>query len=238
MVETIFEKIQNSSEVSASTKKYFKDKFDDRERWSYAFKKELPCLKIKTTSRIESMNSIIKSELNSSKCLVELFFRMLQITAHILNKPYTDINFYNRDLIESLKENVVMTSLKDVLSNHAYSQITHNLSSSFNHEVKLYRGMYTVKINQDYQIQIKKEPQLSCNCTYYKTIGLLCSHILAITVKHKELIPSLEGSIRHRWLNSNDSRKNCDIELVNFCKDFLLKNESISSFFWFLKLKF
>ena len=41
-------------------------------------------------------------------------------------------------------------------SNYAFGQVTTNLKEAFNHEVKLYRGILTIKISDEYQLQVKK----------------------------------------------------------------------------------
>ena len=193
----------------------------EKERWCFAFKKDQPCLKINTTSRIESINAIIKSELNSSTCLIQLFYRVLQMSNHRLNSSYPDGNAYCGPLIESLSQNLIMVSLQESLSMYAFGQVATNLKEAFNHEVKLYRGILTIKVSDEYQIQVKKKSLLKCNCKYFLTIGLLCSHLLAVALKHKETIPGLIKSVRKRWLSENKSYEHSDSHVVEFCKSFL-----------------
>jgi len=54
--ESFFEKLF-ALELSKETRSYYEDKYEKKELWSMAFKKTLPCLKINTTSRIESLNA-------------------------------------------------------------------------------------------------------------------------------------------------------------------------------------
>jgi len=54
---------------------------------------------------------------------------------------------------------------------------------------------YTVLISE-YDIKVQKESPLNCNCSYFITTGLLCSHLLCIALKHKEMIPKLHESLK------------------------------------------
>ena len=58
-VEELFNKIF-SKDLTETTKNYYQEKFKTKEMWCMAYKKDLPCLRIGTTSRIEGMNAIIK----------------------------------------------------------------------------------------------------------------------------------------------------------------------------------
>ena len=87
--EDLFKKLL-SLDLSKQTKEYYEEKYKQKEKWSIAFKKSLPCLKINTTSRIEGLNTMIKSEITSSSQLIELFYRLLSIHEHILSKRYPD----------------------------------------------------------------------------------------------------------------------------------------------------
>ena len=57
-------------QIPEKTKKYSKFKEETKESWCYAYKKVLPCLEVNTKSMIESLNSIIKSEIHRSVRLV------------------------------------------------------------------------------------------------------------------------------------------------------------------------
>jgi len=222
----MFNKISEST-VGDKTKDYFKEKEETKEKWSYAFKKDLPCLKINTTSRLEGINAVIKSYMNSSTSLIQLFYYMLSISESKLNCPYLEKSNYNKVLVESLSKNDIMMHLKTILSDYAYGQSALNLTQAFNYEVKLYKGIYTVIINLEYEIKLQKQFPLTCSCTYYLTIGLPCSHLLSIALKHKDVISNLNRSVRERWLKENNSGQHSDQALIDCCKEFLQKKEGI-----------
>ena len=162
--------------------------------------------------------------MNSSTSLIQLFYLLLLIASNKLNSPYLERSNYNKSLVESLLQNDIMTHLNPLLSDFAYGQLALNLTQAFNHEVKLYRGVYTV-IMSEFEIKVQKDLPLNCRCSYFKTTGLLCSHLLSIALKHKEMIPKLHESLRKRWNKENNSQQHSDEILVDHCKQFLQNYE-------------
>ena len=218
-MEEIFTKIQNAENITENIKDYFKEKFDEKDKWCYAYKKHLPCLKIKTTSRIESLNALIKAEIKASSSLIELFYRMINITQHSLNINYSDMDLLNASLLASQNENVVIKKVKNLISPYALDQTITNLFKAFNYQVKLYRGTFTIN-SDSFDIKIEKD-KLECNCAYYKTMGIPCPDLLAICLKYPEI--NIEEFYRARWLKNHSSIELHDESIIDFCKNFLAK---------------
>ena len=222
-VEKLFEKIL-SLNISETTKNYYKEKLDSKEMWCMAYKKDLPCLRIGTTSRIEGINAIIKAELNASSRLVELLLRMLDIHQHILNKNYFDGSNVSNLLLENLKENPLLKSIKESVSEYVYHQIALSISKSFELVPKLYKGKYTIIDKNEWKIEIDKvDPK--CSCKYFVTTGIPCSHLISVALKNKDF--PIQGLIKKRWLKEPFELNLSDSELINDIKSFLftLKKE-------------
>lgn len=215
----MFTKILNSEKLSKTTKDYYQKKYDSVEKWCFAYKKLLSCLKIGTTSRIEGLNGIIKSQINASSRLVELFYRLLEVGSHALNLPFPDLSPLNAALIQSQADNALIKCIQPLISNFAFEQTVSNLLKAFSHQVKLYKGTYTVKISEEYEIKVEKE-YITCPCKYFVTMGIPCSHLLSILIKYPST--SIEGLFRARWFKNNESANYGDSDLIMFCKDFLL----------------
>ena len=109
-----------------------------------AYKKVLPCLKINTTSRIESINAIIEQEINSSSRITELFYRLLNIAKHRLNTTYPDNTQINQEYLKNLEKNSFLLNYKEKLSPYAYEQLALNFGSVYSFNVKLYKGIYKI----------------------------------------------------------------------------------------------
>ena len=214
----MFQKLLNSEKITQITKDYYKGKYNEVEKWCFAYKKLLPCLKIGTTSRLEGLNAIIKSQINASSSLVELFYRLLEIGNHALNLPFPDLSPINATLVESQVENTIIKSLKPLISDFAFEQTVSNLLKAFSHQVKLYKGTFTVKISDDYELKIEKE-EFTCSCKYFSVFGIPCSHLLCICIKYPSF--SVEELFRERWFKT-DSKNYVDTDIITFCKEFLL----------------
>ena len=222
-VEKLFEKIL-SLNISETTKNYYKEKLDSKEMWCMAYKKDLSCLRIGTTLRIEGINAIIKAELNASSRLVELLLRMLDIHQHILNKNYFDGSNVSNLLLENLKENPLLKSIKESVSEYVYHQIALSISKSFELVPKLYKGKYTIIDKNEWKIEIDKaDPK--CSCKYFVTTGIPCSHLISAALKNKDF--PIQGLIKKRWLKEPFELNLSDSELINDIKSFLftLKKE-------------
>jgi len=220
-VEEIFAHIF-SLKLPDCTMKYYKDKFETKEAWCMAYKKDLPCLRIGTTSRIEGINAIIKTELNASSRLVELFLRMLQIHDHILNKRYADGGKVSELLLENLKDNILLLTVKERVSPFVFEQISLTILKSFQLSVKLYKGKYTVQEKDDFKLEIDKNDR-TCSCKYYKTMGIPCCHLVSIFIKNKDY--DIMDFIRERWILDLDSSQYLDGNLIQFVKEFLLRED-------------
>ena len=217
-VEEIFQLIADS-EASPKVKEYFQNKYENKHLWCLAFKTNLPCLKINTTSRIEGLNNVIKKELNASTRLMELVYRLMLVGSNILQNSYPDLKQVDNQLYESLENNIILARYKHYLSKYAFRHMTPNLSRAFNYEVKLYAGIYKVSDENENERKIKKLPTMDYTCSYYLTIGVPCAHLISIALKDK--LTDLKGNIRERWLKANDSASLCDDVLVIFIKRFL-----------------
>jgi len=220
-VEEIFEKIL-SLKIPEKSKSYYDEKFETKEAWCMAYKKSLPCLRIGTTSRIEGINAIVKTELNLSSRLVELLLRMLQINDHILNKSYSDGNLVSDLLLENLKDNSLLISIKDLVSEYVYKQVALSISKSFDLIPKLYKGVYTITTKDGFNIEIdKKNP--NCTCKYYTTMGIICSHLVAVVLKNKDFL--VQRFIRKRWIKDPFEKDLSDMKIIAGIKDFLMQEE-------------
>lgn len=209
-------------DLPQKTKTYYTEKYNERENWSMAYKKTLPCLKINTTSRIEGINSIIKKEISSSTTLLELFCRLLSIADHALNVNYPDDQDIHSLLLENLENVNILKSLKPNLSSYSYAQVALNLNSSYNYEVRLYAGIYKIKNKySEEEFQIKKGELVRCKCKYYATMGLPCPHLIALALKYKDI--NLLETIRSRWNANNNSKEFEETSLIEFTRQFLLK---------------
>jgi len=227
--EDFYQKLLNL-DLTKETKDYYAAKYQEKEKWCMAFKKTLPCLKINTTSRIEGLNGIIKKNISVSNGLLELFYRLIEVSDNANNAVYSDCGIIHSQLLSNLESNLVLMYLKAVISPYAYSQTALNLSKAFNYEVKLYAGKFKVKGPEEPEVLISKSNSLCCECKYFCTMGLLCCHLLAIGIKYKEI--SLKDSIRDRWKIPNNSDNQNDKELIEFIKVFL-SNQSKGLKFYF-----
>ena len=224
-VEAIFDKIK-SLELSDATKNYYNEKFETKEQWCMAYKKDLPCLRIGTTSRIEGINAIVKTELNASSRLVELLLRMLQIHEHILNTNYSDSSAVSNLLLENLKENSILKAVKNNVSDFVYNQIALSISKSFDLSVKLYKGKYTITGKGDFKVEINKEDP-KCSCKYFQTMGIPCSHLISIVFKNKDI--SIFKFIKERWIKESDNEAVFDSHLTDKIKEFLLQKDQLDN---------
>ena len=204
--------------MNQDTKNYYTAKYEEKEKWCMAFKKTLPCLKINTTSRIEGLNGIIKKNINASNGLLELFYRLIDISDHVNNATYSDGGIIHSQLLANLEVNLILLNLKPFLSPYSYFQTALNLSRAVNYDVKLYAGIFKIKGPDEEKVLIPKSNFLRCECKYFSTMGILCCHLLAIGIKYKEI--SLKESTRERWKLINSNNEN-DEDLITFIKNFL-----------------
>ena len=223
LVEELFDKIKKENRLSEKTKSYFQAKFETKERWCLAYKCDLPCLKINTTLRIEGINGVIKTELSSSSSLVELLYRLLNIANHKLNLPYPIGSQINQFLLETIENNPIIKNAKEYLSSYAFGQFVGNFIKASGNNSRLYRGIYTVETAEGRSYSIKKESILQCNCKYFLTMGIVCSHILCIVFQYKNLfLSTLKQSCKARWFKEINSKSLDDSLIVEECKNFLV----------------
>jgi len=198
MFESIFE-----LDLPDKTKEYYQDKYDTKEKWSYCYKKSLPCLKVNTTSRIEGLNALIKESLNLSKGIGEIFHKVLKMHLSILNKPYTSENKLSQQVLTDLSKMATLNQLDNILSVRAYQECAISFSQSWNLEVHDHRRSYIFKdkLNEDYEFSLIKSSGstkiLFCTCAYFVTLGLPCSHLFALSRSFAEKV-DLKKCIRER----------------------------------------
>ena len=216
-------------DLGLETKSYYQEKYNTKEKWCMAFKKTLPCLKINTTSRIEGLNAIIKKEINSSAGIVELFYRLINISNHMLNITYSDSGVIHSDHLNALEEHFILKNLKNYLSPYAYAQTALNLSKSFLYELKLYSGVYKIKHPEEPEIQIQKAENMACVCKYYRTMGILCPHLIQVGLRYK--VSNMNNCIRERWKADHQSHTFQDTKLSEFIQNFLIQEGKDFYFF-------
>ena len=240
--ENTFEKIFKLN-LSPETIAYFKKKYELKEKWAFCFKKVLPCLKINTTSRIEGLNSLIKANINLSTRLTELIHFMLKMHKDIMNKPFSAGNKVSAELLQDLEKLELLQPFKTILSQFAFEEIARNFLYSWSIEMSEQRGFFIFKQkeNPEYEFKVKKPSGLrakalaECDCSYFKTMGLPCSHLFAIAQKNKNGV-SLESTIRKRWLKKDSFEKFEDSKLIEAIDVFLKGklNKSTSFFFSYI----
>jgi len=218
--ESFFEKLF-ALELSKETRSYYEDKYEKKELWSMTFKKTLPCLKINTTSRIESLNALIKSEISSSSRLIELFYRLLSIHENILSKGYSDTEHLSQQALAVLENSKVLSKFKDKVSDYLYNQLALSCSQALKLDVTLYNGVYNVKENNTLLMQITKD-DLNCTCKHFMSLGIPCMHLVAVANRYPNI--SLHEKIRGRWTQDHSSLDGNDEFLHKLVKDFLNKS--------------
>lgn len=218
--ESLFEQLL-ALDLPESTRKYYEDKYEQRDRWSMAFKKTLPCLKINTTSRIEGLNAIIKSEIASSSQLTELFYRLLSIHDHILAKSYSDSDILSDSAISVLENCRALKKIKGKATDFLYKQMALSCSNALRLDVSLYGGVYSIKEDGVTLRQIDKTT-LNCECKYFVTMGIPCEHLAAISGRYENIC--LISKIRSRWVCDTSTNIENSSLLKQFIKDFLQKN--------------
>lgn len=230
--EETFEKLFGL-DLPEKTKNYFQDKYNAKEKWSFAYKKSLPCLKVGTTSRIESLNSLIKKAVSSSSRLCELLHRLLKLHNNILNKPCPHYRTISEKVIKDLENITLLLELKNYLSKWAYEQCALNLSQSWTFEVKSQKNRIILEDKEnEYKIELEKgtktEP-LQCKCLYWNTMGLPCHHIFAIAKQFPKLV-DLKSMIRPRWLKMETFENYQDTSMIQFIDEYLaldIPNEDV-----------
>lgn len=193
--------------------------------WSLAYKKSLPCLQIGTTSRIESLNSLIKDSLSHSSRICELLHRMLKLHSHILNKPLCTSKVISDQFLEELENINLLSQLKDITSQWAYKQCAVNLSQSWGFEIKSSKSVVIIKDPEtDYSLELDKMKKgfLTCKCSYFIIMGLPCKHLFAIAKEFPKLV-NLKTNVRARWLKINSFVDFDDSLLINIIDDQILK---------------
>jgi len=108
--------------------------------------------------------------------------------------------------------------LKDPISDPPYHEVAHNSPLALAPHVSLYNGIYKVKVDGDYCLQITKETPLVCHCKYSVTMGLPCSHLCAIFIKYNG---APAPCVRARWGGDDLGGLTADPRLLAFMKSFL-----------------
>lgn len=218
-------------DLSEKTKVYFEEKFSTKDLWAFAYRKNLPCLRVKTTSRIEGLNSLIKESLSLSSRLCEVFYRMLQMHNNIMNKPYPSSTKINDSVLKGLENMTILKDLKGSLSDWAYRECASNFSTNWNFITKKVRRNYIITDKEtNYEITLSKASPIHCICSYYTTMGLPCNHLFALVRDYPDSLNLLE-TVRNRWLSSHLALQFEDSQLFLHLKNHLLEKLKSSKYF-------
>ncbi len=225
MFEEVFDKLFSLT-LPQKTKEYFLDKYESKEKWALAYKKQLPCLQIGTTSRIEGLNSLIKEAILSSIGICELIYRMLKLHTQILSKPFSGNKVVSMQLIQDLESISLFSQLKSYISKWAYEKCALSLSQSWGFEIKNLKKTIILKSTENgYSFELWKSHNnkpLECKCSFFVTMGLPCNHLFAIGKQFPKLV-DLKGVIRRRWLQQDSFPKFEDSTIINVIKEEFLE---------------
>ena len=100
------------------------------------------------------------------------------------------------------------------------------------------RGFFILKNkeNPDYEFKLKKPSNprnkmlVGCDCSYFKTMGLPCSHLFAIAQESKDMV-DFESTIRERWLETKSFERFEDTKLIHFIDTYFKEKFCKSTFF-------
>jgi len=215
-------------DIKDKTKNYFEEKYQTKESWAYCYRKNLPCLRIKTTSRIEGLNGIIKENVSLSTGLCELFHRLLKLHSHKLNKPFPSSDIISDAVLKDLENFEILSNLKNLLSNWSYQQCALSISQSFNFSVKKKGKTYIIHENEkDFDFIFDLKQGFECMCSYYITMGLPCKHLFALAREHPTVV-DLKEKVRGRWLKANIPKHFEDLDSIQMIDNYLLQKVNIN----------
>ena len=218
----------SKSELSSDENKKYIEFIDSfKEKWALAFRKEQFILGIQTTSRMESLHSMIKMLIRSKCSLPELFHRLVEF-ANGKNYQKQEEKLDN-DLIDLLSKNYILSKIKDVYSDYIYQKCLMSFLKAESYKsTKKKRNTYEVvsydESNINTFIVTVRDNNFNCTCWYSKQWMIPCLHIFATASLQSDKFSDFLY-FNERWLKdfSNTINDNGLIEFLD--TKFIKSNE-------------
>lgn len=217
--------ISESEIISEENKHYIKELNKSKEKWALAFRKEEYILGIQTTSRMESLHSMIKNIIRSKCSLIELSIRLLNF-AHGKNTTIIE-DKVEASVIEALSQTFILRKIKEKYSGYIFNKCVINYikASNFKSMKKKTNSYEVVSLDhQDYKTTVSLSKSVfSCSCWNNKQWGIPCAHIFAIVNASPEKNHAYLD-FKERW-NAKVVLENNDEDLIKFLQGMLGKTD-------------
>jgi len=221
--EEVYSQIQKTLDEKKLTKSsnYLEKMHIIRKKWGEAFLPAKFTGGVHSTSRAESMNSLIKRYVNSKSEIYDLI---------VFLKDFEKTSIYNdfklsKEIVPQYENHPIINELKKCVFETIFSKHFEQFSLSHNYFCKLKLTNSITSIYEAKNIQAKdagkfREVMLnsgkySCECKTYNLYGVICRHIFALSImlQDKDLI---KFTIHKRWQMPLSSDHYFQLQIDNF----------------------
>lgn len=195
---------------------YLNDVWEYKEKWANAYKPIIFSAGAHTTSRAESMNSLVKKYVNRQSelsAMIELLVDLDEGSAFKVKK--TSIKDQKEPILNSIKDKIS----EIIYQKHCYefSVSSHYLVVRIPEEENTYKVVFDDFFGgDDSEVEEEKEGRMrtitkvdslfSCSCNFFMTNGIICRHLFCIAkvLQIKDMCPYLHP----RWLIGEVEKQN------------------------------
>lgn len=119
--------------LSAKVLEYLKLKLESKDLWAKYAIKDTFSVGVSTTSRVESLHSLLKKHLNSNSRLCEVLDRFKKIVAAQIDKFQVEFERHSKDLEKSVTKCQLMQQLSIIYSPYALKKLEQIGSKAFSY---------------------------------------------------------------------------------------------------------
>ncbi|XP_021726223.1 protein FAR1-RELATED SEQUENCE 5-like [Chenopodium quinoa] len=182
--------------------------YAESKMWAPAYMRPFFWEGMKTTQRVESINSFFDGFLDKHTWLYEFgpkYIAAMELRANDeqqsdaadQRKIYTDSKFL--DVQEQCNRVLYLTLLSKVIDSDNGATITHTLEDRVWVLCKETRKEFPTQYTRLYHVKINKEnTKAFCSCKHFETHGIICRHIIKVLDMHK-MTDVPEMFVLNRW---------------------------------------